>query len=138
MAQLPIDLGDTLTSLAQSELGDWRRWRELADVNDLNPLEGLAIGETLEIPDISALTSRVQPIFNSVAQGLNGIDGKLAATLQQAASQVSGYVQEAEALVGEINGVLSGDVELGVTQVADKLGVRQYADEGVRLIDWLL
>jgi len=80
----------------------------------------------------------VQPIFNSVAQGLNGIDGKLAATLQQAVGQVSGYVKEAEALVGEINGVLSGDVESIVEKVADKLGVRQYADEGVRLIDWLL
>jgi len=36
MPQLPINLGDTLTSLAQSQLGDWRQWRELADVNDLN------------------------------------------------------------------------------------------------------
>ncbi len=138
MPQLPINLGDTLTSLAQSQLGDWRQWRELADVNDLNPLEGLAIGGSLEIPSVSELTSRVQPIFNSVAQGLNGIDGKLAATLQQAVGQVSGYVKEAEALVGEINGVLSGDVESIVEKVADKLGVRQYADEGVRLIDWLL
>jgi 2-succinyl-5-enolpyruvyl-6-hydroxy-3-cyclohexene-1-carboxylate synthase len=138
MAQLPIDLGDTLTSLAQTELGDWRRWRELADLNELNPLEGLEIGEAIEIPDFSQLTSQVQPILSSVAQGLNGIDGRLAATVQQAIGQVSGYVQEAEALVGEINGVLNGDVESIVTQVADKLGVRQYADEGVRLIDWLL
>jgi hypothetical protein len=43
--------GDTLTSIAASQLGDWQRWTEIADLNNLaDPFAEFAGGEHIKVP----------------------------------------------------------------------------------------
>ncbi len=137
MPQFPTSSGDTLLSLAQRHLGDFRQWRALADLNNLNPLEGLPIGVNLNIPGKDELFKEAQPILSGVALGLNGLQGRVAATLRQLEGQASGYVKEAEALLGEVNGVF-GEVESVAQKGMGDLSNRNYKGEAVKLIDWLL
>jgi nucleoid-associated protein YgaU len=41
--------GDTVKSVAEKILGDPKRWREIADLNDLKPEDRLFSGEKLKI-----------------------------------------------------------------------------------------
>ncbi len=42
--------GETLQSIAQQALGDWREWTRILDANDLDPASPLAPGTHLTIP----------------------------------------------------------------------------------------
>ena len=43
--------GDTLTSIAARELGDWRLWIDIADTNGLRDPDFLTIGQQVRMPD---------------------------------------------------------------------------------------
>jgi len=45
-----VGAGETLQSIAQQYLGDWSRWTEIADKNDLDT-STISPGDTLEIPE---------------------------------------------------------------------------------------
>lgn len=45
-----IRSGDTLQSIAARELGDARRWRDIADANGISPSETLAAGTHIDLP----------------------------------------------------------------------------------------
>ena len=137
---IATNAGDSLQSLAQQYLGDASQWRDIASLNNLNPLSVLQAGQELGIPLNSELISQAVPILTTVAQGLNGTAGIEAVLLEQATAAISKYVPEAQSLLGELNGVLSGDVESIVQRGLGELpsGLRQYKGEAVKLIDWLL
>lgn len=124
--------GETLLSIAQTQLGDASRWREVADANDINPLEQIAAGIDLQIPELNAVTRRVQPVLGKVASGLNSARGVL-----DKVSSVLG-----DSATAEINNVLGEAIEIvetvsGAAQNPES-SLRQYGGEAVKLIDWLL
>jgi LysM repeat protein len=132
--------GDSLLSLAQEHLGDASQWRSLADLNNINPLQLLEVGQQLGIPLNSELIQQALPILSSIAGGRNGEAG-LQAILGQVTSAIGQYSPEAQALLGEINGAIGGDVESVAQGLAQKIlgqGLRGYDQSGVQLIDWLL
>jgi hypothetical protein len=138
--QQQINAGDSLSSIAQRQLGDWRKWRDLAGKNDLNPTVELSPGSNIEVPQLSEIASKAQPILGKVSAGLNSAGlGELASSVDKVSSQVLGYAKEAESVLGEVNGFLSGDTELSLETVLDKVGgLREYQGQGVQLVDWLL
>ena len=122
MSFLESKLGDTLSSIAQQQLGNSSRWRDIADLTGFNPLEAIAPGVGFEIPSsIKSNLSTASTILDCVAGITNN---KTAVALSTAAK--------------EINNVFQGDAESILATVASATGLRQYADQGVRLVDWLL
>jgi hypothetical protein len=135
--QVSTEAGDSLISLAQRHLGDFRRWRDVAAQNGINPLEGLATGLDLDIPTPDELLKVATPILSKVSAGVNAAQ-QVTEQIGQVLQSVGGYTPEAQKLLGEVNGVL-GEVESTLGQVDQKVGeLRDYASQGVRLIDWLL
>lgn len=45
-----VTTGDTLQSIAQRELGDWRKWSDIADLNNLDPGAPLTPGVRVVLP----------------------------------------------------------------------------------------
>jgi LysM repeat protein len=45
-----VKTGDTLISIASRELGDSKRWREIADLNNIRNPRGLKVGRRLRMP----------------------------------------------------------------------------------------
>ena len=135
-----INSGDSLSVLAQRQLGDWRKWRDLADKNGLNPTIELQPGSQIEIPNLNELASKAEPILGKVSAGLNAVGlSEYSSALQKVTSQVTGYAKEAESVLGEVNGYLSGETQLSLDTVIDKIGgLREYSGKGVQLVDWLL
>jgi hypothetical protein len=115
---------------AMEAFDDPTRWRELAELNDLDVLSDSP--EQIELPAKSDVFKSVQPLLASVADGLNGAS----TIVGQIAPQLTGYVAEAQRLLGEVNGVL-GKVESVYTQAQTAVKTRNY-QEAVRLVDWLL
>ncbi|HEY9735490.1 MAG TPA: hypothetical protein V6D06_04380 [Trichocoleus sp.] len=132
---MPIQIealpGEDLATLAARTLGDPSRFREIANLNGLNPLERLAGGLPINIPTSAELLAQVEPALSSV---VSGVESALLQT-QTTLEQVSGYTTEAQRLVGEVNGVL-GNVESQLDTLLES--ARQYQGEAVRLVDWLL
>ena len=46
-----VKSGDSLTKIAERELGDIDRWREIAGINGIKPPYTLTVGQTLQLPD---------------------------------------------------------------------------------------
>jgi nucleoid-associated protein YgaU len=46
--------GDTLMSIARKELGDGDRWKEIADLNDVNDPRKVKVGTRLRMPTTKA------------------------------------------------------------------------------------
>jgi len=139
--QTTVSAGETLQSIAQQQLGDWTKWRDLASANNLDGISGLTAGATLEIPaSLQEAVQKAQPLLGKVAASLNGDAGKIAATIQNTVSQISGYAEEAQRLLGEVNGIFADLGEtaesIDITGATDSL--RDYSGQAVRLIDWLL
>jgi hypothetical protein len=115
---------------AMEAFDDPTRWREVAELNRLDVLNDSP--QSIELPSKSDVFKSVQPLLASVADGLNG-----ASTIAgQISPQLTGYVAEAQRLLGEVNGVL-GQVESVYTQAQTAIKTRNYK-EAVRLVDWLL
>lgn len=122
-----VSPGDTLSKLAQQQLGDWRRWREIADLNGSNVLESLPL-TTLQLPELRSAAAIAQPLLTTIAAGRNG--GGISALVQSAAD-AAGYsksAQRALAVVNEVRGIAESVGE----------GDRRYRRAGVQLVDWLL
>ena len=126
------------------------RFREIADVNGLNPLEPLPINATLAVPDIEGPSSAGElPILGSLSGlvsggGIGDVDfGALVTGItgsEGLPSQLSGYLQTALQNPGDLNGVVGdiaqsilGDAIAGLDGEAGK-----YGEWGTKLIDWLL
>lgn len=45
-----VKKGDTLSGIAQRELGDSKRWREIADANDIRDPRSIKVGQKLRLP----------------------------------------------------------------------------------------
>ncbi|MHC4926355.1 MAG: LysM peptidoglycan-binding domain-containing protein [Planctomycetota bacterium] len=56
-----VQSGDTLSKIAQAELGDSARWKEIAELNDLKEPYSLNVGQQLELPVESSNTLTVEP-----------------------------------------------------------------------------
>lgn len=139
--EISIGAGETLQSIAQKQLGDFSKWRELADANSLDGISDLVAGSSLKIPDsIQQIAQKAQPLLGKVASGLNGDAGKIAATIQQTISQISDYATEAQQLLGEVNGIFSdlGETAQSIGTQGNADSARDYQGQAVRLIDWLL
>ena len=52
--------GDTLSKIADQQLGDFTQWRELADFNNLDIFEQINPGVNLQIPDADQLRSLLE------------------------------------------------------------------------------
>lgn len=125
---LPLeDLG----TFAARALGDPSRFREIADLNGLNPLEALTGGTLLEVPNPEELLAQIEPQLQSVATGVESALQQATTTLEQ----VRGYTQVARNAVGDVNGIL-GQVDSQLDQVLGT--VRQYQGQAPHLVDWLL
>ena len=131
MTTFPVSPGDSLIKIAQEQLGDWRRWRDVASENGLNVLEQLPLGN-IQLPDLAKVNQYAQPIFTAISAGRNG-GGDISALIQSAA-EAAGYGKQAQKALGIVNGV-RGAVE---SVSSGELGDRVYQQAGVQLVDWLL
>lgn len=50
--------GDTFASIAQAQLGDWQRWQEVADINNLSPASTLDPATVIVLPPIQSVVRR--------------------------------------------------------------------------------
>jgi hypothetical protein len=121
---------DSLTKIAQQQLGDWRRWREIADLNGSNVLQSLPL-QNLQLPELRSASAIAQPLLSAIAAGRNG-GGNISALLQTAAD-AAGYSKQAQQALGAANGVLGAVESIGAGQFSN---LRSGA--GVQLVDWLL
>lgn len=112
---LETNVGDTLISIAQRQLSDGDRWRDVADALGANPLESITGGKKF---NLETATNQASNVLNSL-----GVDTTVIKTLSSAVSQ--------------INNVLSGDTASVLTEIGKVTGVRNYG-EAVKLVDWLL
>lgn len=139
----PVLSGDSLQSLAQKHLGDASKWRDVANLDSLNPLEALPIGKEINIPTKAEVFKMAAPALQAIGTGLNGEPGQLISNfLDQAQGEIAkalNVIPQAQALLGEINGVL-GDVQSVVDRekIDELLGDRGYSQQVNRIIDWLL
>lgn len=53
---------DSISALAQKYLGDWHKWRLIAERNDLTDVRQIAVGTILIIPRIPLKTGRYESI----------------------------------------------------------------------------
>lgn len=143
MLQTLVNSGDSFQSLAQKHLGDASKWREIASLNDSNPLEFLPVGESLKIPSKSEVFKVAGPKLQSIATGLNGEAGQLAKNfldlVEGEVSKIMNVIPQAQVLLGELNGVV-GEVEsvLDRVKLDEILDQRGYNEQVNRLIDWLI
>lgn len=132
MTQITINAGDTLSAIARKHLGDSSKWREIAEVAGINPLENLQIGATINLPDADSILDRAEPVLSDISAGLNR-----ASSVLDTASKVpfiSGYAKEAIAQVDKINQVAGKATQI-LSDVRGK--ARSYSGD-IKLIDWLL
>ena len=54
-----VQTGDSLSTIAASELGDADKWQELATLNGINPPYKLQIGQKLELPQQARVIDRL-------------------------------------------------------------------------------
>ena len=113
---------DRLEKLAQRFLGDSNRWREIAQLNDLNPLEFLPTGD-LAIPSDTELRNV-----------LGSVRTKVEAVTEQVSNDLERYTQIAIDQVDEINNTINGEI-VGVKSKLEKV---IYPEGRIDLIDWIL
>lgn len=132
MAQYQIEAGDSLVTIASRFLGSGKYWREIADLNDISPIEEIPKGINIEIPAIESIVEAASPILSDVSAEVNRVSSKIEA-IASILPPVEGYAKEAVVALGEVNGVI-GEVQ----QVLTDIKSRNYKGGSVRLIDWLL
>lgn len=121
--------GQTLGSIAGKVLADSSRFREIADLNDLNPLDDLT-GVALEVPLLAEL-QRIEPALTRIR---TGIDATLAQA-EEIVSRAQGYSETARNAVGEVNNIF-GTIDSTLDQAIDFIADTQ--NEVTRTVDWLL
>lgn len=68
-----ITPGDTLSNLAHSLVGDYSRWRDLADINGVEDIfEAIEVGRSLEIPTADQLKERAIAFATDLARREGG------------------------------------------------------------------
>lgn len=138
-----IQAGDTLQTLLFDQLesidGYNPNWRSIADKAALDPLKALPIGDAVQLPEVDQLIGQADSLLGSVSAGLNQAKGQIGEVFKQISQYLPpGYTEEAQKLLGEVNGVF-GQVESIVGQGKAAIGkARDYKGEVVKLVDWLL
>lgn len=135
-------LGDSLSTIAARELGDWRQWRTILEQNpSLNPLQSLPWDEQITLPDPNTLQSQVQPVLGEISSAIATGGQQVVSVLQTIESIIpgaAGYSKVAQEALAEVNGVL-GQVSSALTQKGKNLGNGNRSYDGTpKLIDWLL
>ena len=121
--------GQTLGSIAGKVLGDSSRFREIADLNDLNPLDDLS-ALSISVP----LVSELQQIEPALTRIRTGIDATLAQA-QEIATRAQGYSETARNAVGEVNNIFN-TVESTLDSALEFIASAQ--NEVGQTVDWLL
>ena len=121
--------GQTLGSIAGKVLGDSSRFREIADLNDLNPLDDLS-ALSISVPLISEL-QQIEPALTRIR---TGIDATLAQA-QEIATRAQGYSETARNAVGEVNNIFN-TVESTLDSALEFIASAQ--NEVGQTVDWLL
>ena len=121
--------GQTLGSIAGKVLGDSSRFREIADLNDLNPLDDLS-ALSISVP----LVSELQQIEPALTRIRTGIDATLAQA-QEIAIRAQGYSETARNAVGEVNNIFN-TVESTLDSALEFIASAQ--NEVGQTVDWLL
>ena len=121
--------GQTLGSIAGQVLGDSSRFREIADLNDLNPLDDLS-ALSISVP----LVSELQQIEPALTRIRTGIDATLAQA-QEIATRAQGYSETARNAVGEVNNIFN-TVESTLDSALEFIASAQ--NEVGQTVDWLL
>lgn len=134
MIQVTISPGDTLSAIASQYLGDSSKWREIAEVAGINPLEDLEIGATINLPDIKTYIDKTESVLSDISVGLNRVSSMLQKTSEIPA--IGGYAKAALAQIDKVNGVVSRTGQV-LDDVALSNSARNYSGS-VELIDWLL
>lgn len=78
-AEYTVRAGDTLSGIAEKQLGSTARWKEIADTNGLRPPYHLRPGQQLVLPerrDGSSAGGGLSEAMGSVAPGRPGTDGR--------------------------------------------------------------
>ncbi|NJR38520.1 MAG: hypothetical protein HC781_06335, partial [Leptolyngbyaceae cyanobacterium CSU_1_4] len=91
--QIATNAGDSLVTLAQQHLGDFRRWRDIAAQNGINPLEGLPTGINLDVPTLDEMLKVAEPILAKVSAGVNAAQ-QVTSQVEQVLQAVGGYTPE--------------------------------------------
>jgi LysM repeat protein len=65
-----VKKGDTLSRIARRELGDGNRWREIAEINNIDPPYRIVVGQKLDLPpgEDAVVSSRVMRLVERVSE----------------------------------------------------------------------
>ena len=125
-----IAAGESIDAIAHQYGIDWR---DLADINGLDPLNDILLDGILDIPTTDELLAPARPLLSSLKDA--------EAILQRAndllPESLSNYTAEALAFVGEVNGA----IESAESTISDILGEADRVLSGgsaYGAIDWLL
>lgn len=125
-----IVAGESINQVAAQYQVDWR---DIADLNGLDPLQDVLLGGVLEIPTADEILAPARPILAKFQD---------AEALLQRANEIlpeslSGYTAEALRLVGDINGA----IDRAESTITDILGEADRVLSGAstyQVVDWLL
>lgn len=135
MTQIKISAGDTLSAIAQKYLGDPSKWREIAEVTGINPLENLQVGTTITLPDYSRVIDKATPVLNDVSAGLN--QASLVLDTLDGVPVLGGYAKIALTQIDNVNGAV-GQATQVLADVAGTVDKARNYNGSIKLIDWLL
>lgn len=121
--------GEDLATFASRTLGDPSRFRDLAALNDLNPLATLSSQAALLVPSQEELAKTLEPALESIKTGVT-------ATLSDLASQVQSYIPEVIRQAADINGII-GEVQGPLNDWLER-GTQVIYEGRTQLVDWLL
>ena len=125
-----IVAGESINSVAALYQVDWR---EIADLNGLDPLQDVLLDGVLEIPTAEEILAPARPILARFQDA--------EALLQRAndllPESLSSYTTEALRLVGEINGTI-GQVESTITDILGEADRVLSGASTYQVVEWLL
>jgi len=125
-----IQPGETIDAIAHRYGIDWR---DLADLNNLDPLDDVLLNGVLDVPTVEELLAPATPVFAQVRN--------TTALLQRAddllPESLSGYTAEALALVGEVNGAID-TAESTVTEILGQADRVLGGGGTYQAVEWLL
>ena len=108
-------------------------WRDLADLNNLDPLDGVLLDGILDIPTAEELLAPARPLLSR----LNDAEAILARADALLPESLSSYTSEALRLVGEINGAID-TAESTITAVLGDVDRVLSGGSTHQIVDWLL
>lgn len=121
--------GEDLATFASRTLGDPVRFRDIAALNNLNPLQTLSSQAALLVPTQEELSKALEPALESVRTGVT-------TTLADLTSQVQSYIPEVIRQAADINGII-GTVQGPLNDWLDR-GAQVVYEGRTQLVDWLL